>query len=110
MARLVFAKPPLLTDEEVTGLLGRLDDLIRWAEDLKNYALDQALRGKQWPGWKLVAGRTVRRYTDEAAAAAAGCKDIYHSSLRSVAKREKLMGKKTFAEILGKFVYKLSQN
>ena len=111
LAKLDFALPPLLTDAEIGDLLGKLDDLIKWADDLKAYALDGALNhGKQWPGWKLVEGRSYRKYTDEAAviaaANAAGYKDIFRKTLLPIGEMEKLMGKKAFAEILGSCVHK----
>ena len=61
--------PPLLTDEDIEDILGRVDQLVSWAEDVKEYALQSALSGKQWPGWKLVEGRSNRRYLDENAIA-----------------------------------------
>jgi len=81
LARYDFKLPPLLEDDEVEDILGKIDSLISWANDIKNYALQTALGGKQWNGWKLVEGRSNRRYTDEAAVAdavsAAGF-DRYH--------------------------------
>ena len=71
LARYDFKLPPLLTDEEVEEILARADDLVSWAADIKEYALRQALSGKKWNGWKLVEGRSNRRYTNEAAVSAA---------------------------------------
>jgi hypothetical protein len=62
------------------------------------------------PGWKLVEGRSVRKYTDEeaviAAASAAGYRDIFRKTLLPITEMEKLMGKQTFAEVLGGCVHK----
>lgn len=75
---------------------------MRWTELLH--------QGKQWPGWKLVEGRSVRKYTDEddviAAANAAGYKDIFRKTLLPIGEMEKLMGKQTFAEVLRSCVHK----
>jgi hypothetical protein len=111
LAKHEFALPPLLSDAEIGDLLGKLDDLIKWADGLKAYALDGALRhGKQWPGWKLVEGRSVRKYTDEdaviTAANTAGYKDIFRKTLLPITEMEKFMGKQTFADVLGGCVYK----
>ena len=111
LAKLDFALPPLLSDVEVADLLSKLDALIKWADGLKAYALDGALyQGKRWPGWKLVEGRSVRKYTDEdaviTAANAAGYKDIFRKTLLPITDMEKLMGKQTFAEVLGGCIYK----
>lgn len=111
LARFEFAQPPLLTDEEIEEILGKLDDLTKWANEIVAYAQDAAINhGKEWSGFKLVESRTNRKYTDEDAvahaAAAAGYHDIYRKSLIPITEMEKLMGKKTFAEVLGGLVVK----
>ena len=111
MAKLEFRQPALLTDEEVAGVIARADELSKWAADVYAYAQDQAIaHGKRWPGYKVVEGRSARRYTSEEdvarAAAAAGYTDIYKKSLLGVSEMERLMGKERFSAILGKFVYK----
>ena len=57
LARYDFKLPPLLTDEDVEEILGKIDALVAWASDIKDYALQQAISGKVWSGWKLVEGR-----------------------------------------------------
>ena len=62
--------------------------LNNWVQDLIAFATQQAVEGKQWAGYKLVAGRTVRKYTSEAevikACTDAGYTDIYKTSLLGV--------------------------
>ena len=111
LAQYEFAKPPLLTDEEIEEILGKLDDLTKWADEIKEYALDAALNhGKEWQGWKLVEGRAVRKYTNEqaviTAANAAGYHDIYRQTLLPLTEMEKLMGKESFQSILGGLIHK----
>ena len=111
LARYEFAQPPLLTDAEIEEILGKLDDLTRWAEEIKAYAQDAALNhGKQWHGFKVVEGRSVRKYSNEdaviEAANAAGYHDIFRKSLLPITEMEKLMGKQGFAEILGGLIVK----
>ena len=111
LARFEFASPPLLSDAEIEEILGKLDDLTRWANEIVAYAQDAAINhGKEWSGFKLVESRTNRKYTDEdavvAAANAAGYHDIFKKSLIPITDMEKLMGKKTFAEVLGRLVIK----
>ena len=106
-----FARPPLISDSEIEEILGVLDELTKWAEDIRAYALDAALNhGKQWDGYKLVAGRSTRKFTDEAAVAeaaiAAGYRDVYRKSLITLTEMERLMGKAKFSEILGSLVAK----
>ena len=75
------------------------------------YAQDTALnQGKQWRGWKVVEGRSVRKYSDEqaviAAANEAGYHDIFRKSLLPLTEMEKLMGKQEFQSILGGLIVK----
>jgi hypothetical protein len=110
LARCEFALPPVLSDDEIESILGRLDGLISWATDIKGYALQAALGGKEWGGFKLVSGRSNRRYTDEDAVAEAakdaGYTDIWRKSLITLTDMEKLMGKAKFKEVLGGLVEK----
>ena len=70
LARYDFQTPALLDDEEIADILGKVDALTAWASDVKEYALQQAISGKEWTGWKLVEGRSNRKYTSEAVVAA----------------------------------------
>ena len=111
LAREEFGLPPLLTDEEIETLLPRLPDMVKWANDLQAYALDAAVNhGKHWDGFKLVEGRSIRRYADEEAVAKAaeenGYRDIYRKALINLGEMERLMGKKKFSEILGAYIVK----
>ena len=106
-----FALPPLLTDAEIEVFLAKLDELTAWASDIKAYAFDTAVNhGKQWSGFKVVEGRSNRKYTSEDAVAyaakAAGYRDIYRQSLITITEMEKMMGKTKFQDILGRFIEK----
>lgn len=102
-----FKLPPTLSDEEIAVILDKLDDLIGWASDIKEYALNAALLGKHFDGWKLVEGRSNRRYTDEAAVAqivSETGRDPYEHKLLGIPAMEKLLGKKQFATLLSNLV------
>lgn len=105
-----FKAPDLLTDEEIADILPVAESLNNWVADLIAYATQQALEGKQWSGYKLVAGRSIRKYTSEAeiikAATEAGYTDIYKTTLLGVGDLEKRMGRKAFQTVLGKYVVK----
>ncbi|MDI9551722.1 MAG: DUF2800 domain-containing protein [Bacteroidota bacterium] len=109
LARYEFRKPPLLTDPEIGEILGKLDDLTHWANEIKGYALQQAISGKEWHGWKLVEGRSNRRYTDEAAVEKtvtdAGY-DPYERKLLGITAMQKLLGKARFEELLAAYIEK----
>ena len=106
-----FKLPPLLTDTEIESILPMLPDITKWANDISAYALEMAVsRGKEWNGYKVVEGRSIRKYADEDAVAEAakqnGYTDIYRKSLITLTEMQKLMGKKKFEEILGSLIIK----
>lgn len=111
LAAFEFALPPLLSDDEIAQVLSAAGDLTNWANEIMAYATEAAVNhGKEWPGFKVVEGRSNRKYADENAVAeaakTAGYRDIYKQSLISVTEMEKLMGKTTFTEVLGGLVTK----
>ena len=111
LVRMEFQPPALLSDEEVAEVMEKADELSKWANDVMAYAQAEAIEnGKHWNGYKLVEGRSVRKFSDEAkveaAAKEAGFTDIYNKSLITLTAFEKLMGKKTFADVLGQYVTK----
>lgn len=109
LARYEFQSPALLDDEEIADILGKVDALTAWASDVKEYALQQAVSGKEWTGWKLVEGRSNRKYTSEAAVAAtvegAGY-DPYERKVLGVTAMQKLLGKTRFEELLAPYIEK----
>lgn len=111
LAKMEFQPPALLSDEEIAEVMEKADELSKWASDVFAYAQAEAIEnGKHFPGYKIVEGRSTRRFTDEkkveAAAKNAGYTDIYNKSLITLTAFEKLMGKETFKEVLGGFVTK----
>ena len=111
LARSEFMLPPLLRDMDIEEILHKIPGLTKWANEIMAYAIDAAINhGKQWNGFKVVEGRSNRKYKDEEAVAnvakANGYKDIYNQSLINITEMQKLMGKKQFEEILGDLIYK----
>lgn len=109
LARYDFEMPPTLEDAEVEAILAKADELTRWASDIKEYALQQAIQGKQWTEWKLVEGRSNRKYTDEAKVAKtvkeAGF-EPYEHKLLGITAMTALLGKTKFDELLGSLIAK----
>ena len=109
LAKYDFEMPPTLEDSEVEAVLAKADTLAAWVGDIKEYALQQAIQGKKWMGWKLVEGRSNRKYTDEAAVAntvkAAGY-EPHEQKLLGITAMTSLLGKKKFEELLGSLVVK----
>ena len=111
LAKKEFAPPPLLSDDEIEDILKVLPDLTKWANDIMSYATDMAVNhGKKWKAFKVVAGRSNRKYKNEdaviQAAEKAGYKDIFKRSLITLTDMEKLMGKTKFNEVLGDLIVK----
>jgi len=104
-----FVPAPTLSDDEITDILSKVDSLVSWSDDIKSYALEQAIAGKTWTGFKLVEGRSIRKYTDEdmvAKAAIDAGYEPYEQTLLGITDMQKQMGKKKFEEVLGKLVIK----
>ena len=102
----------VLSDAEIGDLLIRGQELVKWYKDLEEYALETILDGGSIPGWKAVAGRSNRTFTDTDAAFNAAMAAGYDKSLlydlkpKTLTELEKLMGKTEFAYKLGSFVVK----
>lgn len=109
LARYDFEMPATLEDEEIETILAKADDLAAWVSDIKEFALQSAVSGKEWTGWKLVEGRSNRKYTDESAVAeavtAAGF-NPYEQKLLGITAMTSVLGKKQFENILGSLTYK----
>lgn len=109
LARYDFEMPANLEDEEIEVILSKADELASWVGDIKEYALQQAVSGKEWTGWKLVEGRSNRRYVNETAAAdkvqSAGY-DPYEHKVLGITAMTKLLGKTKFEELLGSLIEK----
>lgn len=109
LAKYEFREAQLLTDEEIADVLDRADELASWTKDVKDYALTAALSGKQFPGYKLVEGRSNRKYTDEAMVAEtveeAGY-EPYEKKLLGITAMTALLGRRQFNELLGHLVMK----
>ena len=109
LARYEFAEAPALDESEIAAILPRIDALVSWADDIRTYALDRALAGVRYPGFKLVEGRSNRKYADEAAVAKivseAGY-DPYEKKLLGVTAMSKQLGKSRFEALLKGLVIK----
>ena len=102
-----LAAPELLSDEEIAGILERIDGLVSWANGIREYALENALNGHKYPGFRLAEGRSVRKFANDAEAAqrleSAG-QDPWEKKLMSIPALEKMLGKRRFTELLSDLV------
>ena len=114
LARVEFAmkQPDLLFDDEIAQVLAKAESLAKWAGEVQEYALKKAEAGRKFAGWKLVEGRSNRKYSNPDAVAAkllqSGIDEavIYERSLLGITAMEKAIGKKVFTEVLGGLVVK----
>ena len=111
LAKHDFKLPAMLTEEEIAEVLNLSQRISQWADDVYAYATEKAINeGIQWKGFKLVEGRSNRKYINEDEVIKTcmenGITDIYKQSLKGISEMEKLMGKKRFNEVLGSLVVK----
>lgn len=106
-------EPERLTMDQIADILQKADMAISWLNDIKEHALKEAAKGVEVPGFKLVEGRSNRRYgsqeevinrllergIDEAL--------IFEKSLIGITAMEKVLGgKKKFDLLLGDLIVK----
>lgn len=114
LAKYDFASPQdLLTDDEIADIIDKVPRLVEWANSVLAYATEEAVEnGKVWPGHKLVAGRSTRKFTNEIDVANALIKEgferdtIFDTKLKSLTALERVTGKKAFEALLGPYVVK----
>ena len=109
LARYDFEMPPVLDDMEISVILGKIDSLVSWASDIKEHALQQALSGVHYDGFKVVEGRANRKYSNEAAVAAVVAEagyDPYEKKVLGITAMTSLLGKKKFEEVVGSYIVK----
>ena len=105
-----YPEPATLSDEELGEWMQKLEGLAAYAKDLEEYAQQALLDGRSLPGWKLVQGRSTRKWTDQDAAFQQMEHDgideamLYTRTPISLTAAEKMIGKKKFAETMSAFI------
>ena len=100
---------PQLQRNAAVGLQNIGPPCVSGLGDILIFALQQAISGKEWHGWKLVEGRSNRRYTNEAAVEQAVTQagyDPYERKLLGITAMQKMLGKARFDELLTAFIEK----
>lgn len=113
LAKHDFAKPELLTEEELADILKRHKMFVDWIGSVHEYALEKAIKeGKTWPGFKLVEGRSNRKITDEVEVVKVLKKhgqkeeDFYQKKLIGITALQNLLGILVFNDLLSKYLIK----
>lgn len=113
LSKLEFRNPDTLEEWEIGEILQRAEELNSYVSDVRDYVFDQALNhGKKYEGWKLVEGRSNRKYLDEKKVretlieAGYTDEDITETKVLGITAMEKAIGKKVFGEVLSELVIK----
>lgn len=105
--------PDKLNAAEIAEILEQVNDIVKWTKEIKDFTLDEALKGTRYPGFKLVEGRSNRKIEDEDGFATVLLKEGYEEEkiykpkeMEGITNLEKLMGKKKFTTLGTGFVIK----
>jgi hypothetical protein len=113
IARDDFKAAEELTDNEISEILLKESQFSGWIKAVKAYALEAAVNGRKWPGFKLVRGTGKRRYADPQAVIKSLTDEAYYD-INQISKREPFgitdittfLGKKIFNKYVAPFVIK----
>lgn len=112
LAKYDFETPKTLDNDDIAYILSKVDELVNWAGDIKEYALEQALQGEEFTGFKVVEGRSNRKWTSEDDVANVlieqGFQEsmIYTRKLDGISKIESAIGKKEVQRLLKDYIVK----
>ena len=116
LAKYEFAKPDILTDEEIADIILRVPSLIEWLNSIVEWANKQAINNnKIWPGLKLVEGTSRRRWIEDENKIAQTIfarfpelteDEVFVTKLKTITDMQKVVGKRAFDALLADVVVK----
>lgn len=112
LAKLDFQEPHLLTEEEVIEVYESLPRLLDWAKSVGAYLSARAIAGEQVTGYKVVEGKSNRKWTDTELALevlrAEGFTEeqITNTKIKGIGDISDLMSKDDFEAKLSAFIVK----
>jgi hypothetical protein len=65
LAKHDFEDPHLLDEKDLLEIFKQQPMLVDWVNAVSEYLLSEAIKGKKWDGYKLVEGRSNRKWLDE---------------------------------------------
>lgn len=108
MSEVEVKDPTTLSDKEIAEILNKADAITKYMEDVKTYALNKALNGYRYIGWKLVEGRKQRVISDEKKVAeilqSNGYQPYGKAKLLTITELQKMLGKSKFNELIGEYI------
>lgn len=106
-------EPGIMTMAEIAELLPHFSTITSWIASVEAYALEEALKGEEIPGYKVVEGRSIRKLSDVEAVknrlSKAGIPEqnyLKPAELKTLTDLEAILTKKGFKELLGDLVTK----
>lgn len=112
LAQYEFRKADMMEDSEIADILKRYDAFVNWIEGVEEYALAEAVKGRKWPGFKVVAGKSNRTYISEIKVVETLVKlghkedDLYNRKIKGIGDMEKELGKTDFNKYLTSLIHK----
>lgn len=112
LAKFEFADPEILTDSQILDIYAQQPMLVDWVKAVSDYILNTAIKGKKWPGHKVVSGKSNRKWKDETTVISILREQGIHEdtyikkSLEGIPTLEKILGKEVFPKLLGSQVLK----
>ena len=105
----VVSKPlDQFTDSDIEAILPKLDAFIKYAEDLKDYAIEKAKSGHKWKGLKLVPSKVSRKISDEEKVKEilekCGINPTSPGKLLGITEIQKKLGKEKFKELISPYI------
>lgn len=93
--------PDKITKEEIAELMKSFDALEKYMKDMRSFAAAQIQKGLGFPGWKMVKGRSIRKWKDDETITVNALEaleietmDCYHDpKFKSPTQVEKLVGR-----------------
>ena len=112
LARHEFKDPYLMAPKELLEVYKQTPMLMDWAKAVGDHLLEEAKKGKVWNGYKLVEGRSSRKWTDDEKVKEVLKEDFFEESEYMVSKLagitavQKLVGKDEINDLLGHLIHK----
>ena len=90
-----------LTDEQLKLVVDNKPLIEKWLKSVEAHVFSRLERGEKFEGYKMVEGRSIRKYTANAAEVLEKIlgENAYEKKLINLSEAEKAVGKKQFAEL-----------
>lgn len=107
-----FKDPETLSDDEIRLVFERREQITSWLDSVNAYVLDKLMKKQPFDGYKLVKGRSTRKFAEPTKVIEVLSKNynpedyMSQPKLLGITAIEKLVGKKNVPEVLGDLITK----